>query len=270
MKLGIGSYTLTWSVGIPKYEKPESPLTMEQLIHIAHDNGLELVQIADNVPLHLLSDEELDDILRTAQKLNVTLEIGTRGTAPQHLLKYAEIAQKLNCTLLRTIITEPETTVAEAHIREVLPQLEAFGIVLAIENHGLHTTHQLAGLFDRLNSPFAGCCLDTVNSFSALESPDQVIQALLPYVVNLHVKDFEIKRAEHQLGFIVQGAPAGKGRLDIPGLLALLNKLGKQPNVILELWTPYAGTIGETVRLEQAWLEESLDYLKQFPFHTSR
>ena len=61
--------------------------------------------------------------------------------------------------------------------------------------------------------------MDTVNSFSALDSPDRVAEDLVPYLSNLHIKDFDITRVDHQMGFIVLGKPAGYGKLNIPALL---------------------------------------------------
>ncbi len=266
MKLGISSYTLTWSVGVPGYPKPQNPVTAVDLIALARSRGLSLLQIADNIPLHLMNEEELEHIAAAAREQNVELEIGTRGTEPEHLRTYLAIAGKLNATLFRTIINQPDTGLAEAHLREVLPEFEAAGVTIGVENHGMHTTGQLAKLFERIRSPFIGCCLDTVNSFSALEAPSQVIEALAPYIVNLHLKDFAIQRVDHQMGFVVLGTAAGSGRLDIPSLLERLQRLGKKPNSILELWTPYTNSVEDTIRLEVQWMEESLRYLKSFHF----
>ncbi|MBW7462141.1 sugar phosphate isomerase/epimerase, partial [Paenibacillus sepulcri] len=121
-------------------------------------------------------------------------------TEPAHLLRYLSIAQQLDAVLVRTLITRPGIDEAGQEIRSILPAFEAAGVTLAIENHGLHPTAQLAGLLQGLGSAYAGCCLDTVNSFGALEGPEMVIQGLAPFIVNLHIKDFEITRVDHQMG----------------------------------------------------------------------
>ncbi|QHT63309.1 sugar phosphate isomerase/epimerase [Paenibacillus lycopersici] len=265
MKVGIGSYTLTWSVGVPGYETPQEPLTARGLLLLASERGIKLVQMADNMPLHLMDDGALRELRDLAEELRIELEIGTRGTEPGHLLDYLRIADLLGARLVRTLITIADLDVAAEQLREALPKFEAAQVTLAIENHGLHTTKQLSALFDVLESPYAGCCLDTVNSFSALDSPDTVIRDLSPYVVNLHVKDFDITRVDHQMGFAILGKPAGHGKLNIPGLLTVLDSLGKKPNAILELWTPYAGTVEQTVAIERQWLDQSLAYLRTLP-----
>jgi sugar phosphate isomerase/epimerase len=104
-----------------------------------------------------------------------------------------------------------------------------------------------------------GICLDTVNSFGSLEGPEVVVETLAPYVVNLHVKDFTIRRVVHQMGFIIEGAPAGQGRLNIPWLM---RQLPGGISAVLELWTPYQENTPATVALEAQWADESVNYLK--------
>lgn len=262
MKLGISTYTCTWAIGVPAYERPQFPMTAKGLLEEAKRLGLSLVQYADNLPLHELPEEELEALVRQAREWKIELEVGTRGTAPALLRTYLELALRTDSKMVRTLIVDPDLSEPERHISEALPAFEAAGVTLAIENHGLHTTQHLTALFRRLGSPALGCCLDTVNSFGALETPDKVIRELAPYVVNLHVKDFDIQRIDHQMGFAITGTPAGNGRLDMDFLLAELAANGKSPNAVLELWTPYAGSVEETIRIERDWREQSVPYLK--------
>jgi hypothetical protein len=81
-------------------------------------------------------------------------------------------------------------------------------------------------------------------------------------VINLHVKDFQIARPDHKMGFTVEGRPAGEGRLDVPWLLERLRGVGRAPNVILELWTPAQDTLQETIALEDDWARSSVGYLR--------
>ncbi|MGG1515614.1 sugar phosphate isomerase/epimerase [Paenibacillus oryzisoli] len=267
MKLGISSYTLTWSVGVPGYPPPLQPIDACGLLTIAREEQVALVQIADNLPLQAKSDNELLQLRRRAEEINIELEIGTRGTDPDHLRRYLQIARLLNSKLVRTLITTSDLSVAARDLAEIEPEFAHEGVLLAIENHGLHTTNQLIGLFQQLNSAHIGCCLDTVNSFGALEDPQRVIDALTPYLVNLHIKDFDIQRIDHQMGFSLLGTPAGAGRLDLNYLFGRIAEYGKTPTAILELWTPYCGTTENTIRKEHAWMKESLSNLRKYPLH---
>lgn len=266
MKLGISSYSLTWSIGVPGYDTPKYPLSVTGLLHKAAENEISLVQIADNIPLHTLNLTQYDEILATSNEIGIEIEVGTRGTDPEHLLNYLHIAKRLGARLVRTLITTLDIAEAQWHLAQVMPQFEKAGVCIAIENHGLHKTKQLSTLFDNIGSPMVGCCLDTVNSFSALENPDRVIADLVPYILNLHIKDFDVTRVDHQMGFLVLGTPAGHGKLNIPRLLETVRSQGKNPTAILELWTPFTRTVEETVELENEWFNQSLTYLKTLDF----
>ncbi len=262
MKLGIGTYTLTWNIGVPQYGPPACPLDELDLIKLAAQHGVPVVQFADNLPLHTFNEDRLERLRSAASKHGIVIETGTRGSDPAHLRRYLELTHRLRGKLLRTLITTSDLEHAASELYDVIPVLEEYGITLAIENHGHHTTRQLKALFERFSHPLIGCCLDTINSFGALEDPERVIEQLAPYTVNLHIKDFDIARIDHQMGFTITGTAAGRGRLDIPALLKTIQSNGLESNAILELWTPYQNDVDTTAALELQWMEESLAYLQ--------
>ena len=53
MKLGISSWTYTWAIGVNEYAPPR-PLTPLDLVDKA-GLGVQVIQVADNLPLHSLS-----------------------------------------------------------------------------------------------------------------------------------------------------------------------------------------------------------------------
>ena len=260
MKIGLSSYTWPWAVGREGH-KPAKPLDALGLLERTKGYGVSVLQIADNPGLHLMQEDELDRISKTASTYGITLEVGTRGIEPSHLMRYLDIARKLNSSIVRSI-THRVDDGAVSNIREVLPAYEKAGVNIALENHDEHRTDELAAFLDRIGSPSVGVCLDTVNSFAALEAPDRVVRNLAPYTLNLHVKDFEVMRFGSELGFSIVGRPAGEGRLDIEWTLSYLKEKGRDPNAIVELWTPYTRTLEETIALEEEWAERSIRYLK--------
>ena len=143
------------------------------------------------------------------------------------------------------------------------PELARAQVCLAIENHDRFPVRALARIMERVGSRHVGICLDTVNSFGALEGPEVVVEALGPWTVNLHVKDFAISRASHMMGFAVEGRPAGQGRLNIPWLIGRLRAMGRDPNAILELWTPPDAALSDTLAKEEAWAAASVEYLRR-------
>ena len=229
--------------------------------------GCEVVQIADNMPLHLLSAPTLERLGAQANDLGIDLEIGTRGIDPAHLQAYVSIARRLRAKLVRTLLDgadhKPSTGEAIAMLREVVPSFEDAGVTLAIENHDRFPARTLAAIIEELNRSAVGVCLDTANSLGCGEGITEVLDALAKYVVNLHVKDFTIARLPHNKGFIIEGTPAGKGLLDIPLLLRRLQELGADVNAIVELWPAPQNDIEASVAKEQQWADESVGYLRR-------
>jgi len=260
MKIGLSSYTWPWAVGREGHE-PENPLDTLALLEKTKGYGISVLQIADNPALHLMTENELEEIKRTADSNKITIEVGTRGIEPSHLMKYLNIAKKLHSSIVRSITHKVDHD-AVSYIREVLPEYEKAGVSLALENHDEHRTGKLAAFINRIGSPSVGVCLDTVNSFAALEAPEQVVRNLASYTLNLHVKDFEVVRFGSELGFSIVGRPAGEGRLDVEWTVGYLRDKGRSPNLILELWTPFTESIDKTIALEDEWARKSLDYLK--------
>jgi hypothetical protein len=72
---------------------PEHPMTVLDLLSQASCLGVGVLQVADNMPLDLLSRAELETFKAEANKQNVLLEVGTRGIDPTHLRRYLELAQ---------------------------------------------------------------------------------------------------------------------------------------------------------------------------------
>jgi sugar phosphate isomerase/epimerase len=266
MKLGLSSYTYTWSIGVPGCP-PAQPMTALDLLNRAHSLGIRVVQIADNLPLDQMSEAKLDEMAGRAAKWGIQIEVGTRGIDPGHLRRYLALARQFASPILRVVIdTASYHPSLDETIRQLRPQQAEFeeaGVILAIENHERFQVAELAQMVRTLGD-WTGICLDTVNSFGALEGPRVVVEALGPLVVNLHFKDFTISRASHMMGFTLEGCPAGQGRLDAAWLFAVLKNFGRDCNVILELWTPPENTLEATIAKEQRWAGESIAYLRHF------
>jgi sugar phosphate isomerase/epimerase len=269
MQLGLGSYACAWAIGgVPGYSAPAHPLDAVGLIERAAQLGLHLVQIADNIPLEGCSNTKLENIRSAALENGITLELGTRGITPAHLSRLIDLCAFFDSRLLRVVVDtdEHKPTPGEvvSTVREMLGRLRAADVTLAIENHDRFPGSTLADIVKQVADPAVGICLDTVNSFGALEGPQTITAMLAPYVVNIHVKDFLIRRASHRMGFEIAGAPAGEGRLDIPLLISQLQEGGRNPNAVLELWPPPELDYSATVAKEEQWCQASIRYLRRF------
>ena len=265
MRLGISSWTFPWAVGVRGFPLPAKPIRLADLLAKASLLKVGVVQVADNLPVHKLDRTELRDARDQAASQGLEIEIGTRGVEAEHLRNYLRLAREFDARLIRTLTggfeSRPTLEEAESCIREVLPEFEAQRVTLGLENYELHSCHGLADLVRRLESRYVGVCLDTTNSFGALETLQQVIQTLAPHTVNLHIKDFVVERASHSMGFVVRGACAGAGWLDIPWLLARIPQRN-DISVILEQWPPPAESVEAAAEIEQQWAESGIQYLR--------
>lgn len=265
MKPGISSYTYTWAVGVPGSVQSHR-LSASGLIDKAFDAGLELIQVADNLPLENSPINELDNLLHYAQSKGVSIEMGGRGLTPEHTIQCLNVAERLHSPILRMVIDsqgfQPDVTTIISIVKDLVPEFKSRNIRLAIENHDRLKAREFEKIINAAASDMTGICLDSVNSMGAGEGFENVSDILIPYTFNLHVKDFTIFRVPHKMGLIIEGRPAGKGMLNIPDLIRRVSETGLCTSAILELWTPPLQEIHETIRKEQEWADESISYLK--------
>jgi len=214
----------------------------------------------------MMTGGELVNLRKYAADKGVEIEMGGRGLTPEHTMKCLEAAQSLNSPILRMVIDgagyEPGLDSVLSVINELLPEFKSRKIKLAIENHDRFKAREFEKIIIRAGSEYVGICLDSVNSMGAGEGFEEVSRILLPYTINLHIKDFTIRRVSHKMGIIIEGAPAGKGMLNIRELLNKLYFTNSCQSAILELWTPPEKNIDDTIIKEDRWANESIGYLK--------
>jgi sugar phosphate isomerase/epimerase len=267
-QLGIASWAVPWAIGVQGYSRPPQPLGWMGLLETAVEANVSVVQIADNLPLHELPVEELDQLRDASTARRIVLEAGTRGLDPEHLALYIAIAHRIGARILRTVLSgsllgQKQLAAAENAIRQVLPTLEVEGVTLALENNEAFSAQEFAGIIQRIASPQVGICLDTANSLGRPETLQTVVENLAEHTVVLHAKDYDIRRIDTRMGFSVVGTPVGDGRVDFDYVLSELRRHGRSGmSVIVEHWPPFAGSIEETIRLEQEWLAQSVRFLR--------
>jgi len=242
-------------------------MTAAMLLERATDLGAEVVQFCDGIPLHTFSNARLDALRFDAESRGLVLELGTSGVEPERLRAYIAVANRIGAGFIRTLThsstSDPSIEEAAEMIAAVLPDLRASGVVIGVENHDKHTCQELIGLIERINDEHVGVCLDTANNWGALESTSTVLAALLPHALNLHYKDYSIGRVPNQMGFLLTGAIAGRGAVDAAAVFDGLGALGREVNVILEMWPPYLGDVETSIANEADWARESFAYLRK-------
>ncbi|RYY22269.1 MAG: sugar phosphate isomerase/epimerase [Chitinophagaceae bacterium] len=265
MQIGISTYSFPWSFGVTGFTPPEL-FTYKDLLLVAAKNKIRYVQFGDNYPLDKLPGEELESLKQLAEELQINIQVGARGLTVLNVNNYIVIARRLNSSFVRIVIDNDDYQPTEDEvigiISDIIPGLQRAKVKLLIENHDRFKAHVLKRIIDNINSTWIGICLDTTNSLGAGEGIQEVVELLAPYTINLHIKDFNITRVEHRMGFKVNGCIAGEGMLDIPWLLKEIDKHGKCETATLELWSEPDQTIELTIRKEKIWADKSIDYLK--------
>lgn len=262
MLTGISSYSLPWAVGLEN-EIAGKVHFANKLVELAIAHRLDAVQFGDNLPLHEFSGQELTALKQLADAHHIQIQAGTKGLREETIRQYITIGKQVASPFLRMVIDEEDYHPSHATIitviKNVLPLLKEAGIILAIENHDRFSATDLQQIIIQTDATWVGICLDTANSFGAGEGVQEIVRVLAPYTVNVHIKDFTIKRVEHKMGFTIEGTSAGAGMLDIPWLVQELKKAG---SATLEIWSNALETIEETIQREKEWFEKSIDYLK--------
>ena len=65
------------------------------------------------------------------------------------------------------------------------------------------------------------------------------------------------------MGLLITGTPAGKGRLDIPGIIKRLEGEAQSDfSSIIEFWIDEEKTLDDSLEKEDRWLDESIRYMK--------
>lgn len=266
MKLGLGSYAFRWSIGI-KDRHPDNPITAIELVDIAANHGLSVVQYADNLPLDRLSTEDHLALKARADAFGISLELGTQSFNAEELARYIPIGQRIGSNILRVALDAEDALIPvpelAAQLRELLPDGKAAGLRFAIENHFNYPSLRMVELLDLVADDSLGVCLDVANSICAGEWPMETVRMLAPYAINLHFKDYEIVPDPYGVGFRVQGTPLGEGRAELRDVLDALAGRDPDMSVILEHWLPASNDIKYDCALEHVWLERTVAAAKR-------
>ena len=120
------------------------------------DIGVHVVHFLDNLPLDSFDNQMLDQARDLAREHNIEVEVGTRGTEPEHLRKYLSIAQRMGARLLRTMggwhkAPAPVDQI-KANFREVLPEFADAGVRIALENYEAYSTSDIAAIVREIDN----------------------------------------------------------------------------------------------------------------------
>lgn len=111
------------------------------------------------------------------------------------------------------------------------PVLRKHKVKLAIENHKGWRAAEHVRWIERVGSEWVGACYDFGNNMSLCEDPAETLRLLAPVTIYVSFKDMAV--APYEDGFLLSEMALGDGMLDLPGMVATLQK--KDPNMIFAL-----------------------------------
>ncbi len=108
-------------------------------------------------------------------------------------------------------------------------------IQIAIENHKDWRIPDMLQLVVGMSSEYVGVCIDTGNSISLLEHPNETVEAFAKYAFTTHIKDMAV--APYEEGFLLSEVPVGQGFLDMKRIFDICEKANPDIQFNLEMIT---------------------------------
>jgi sugar phosphate isomerase/epimerase len=110
---------------------------------------------------------------------------------------------------------------------------EELGVAIGIENHQDMTSQELVAVCEEVGSPQVGVTLDAINPLAVGEDPLTFARRIMPYLKNVHLKDYYLYKTSE--GFRLVRCAVGAGVLDVPPLLALCAAEAPEAKISIEI-----------------------------------
>ena len=212
---------------------------------LAEEFGFTGINLSLNNPnyRHLGGREawRMDQLRERLSSSRMSLEIDTSGTDPVHMRELLDVAHRMGATSLRTY-TRHGGSVAEMmqkttdDLKQIVAHADDVNVTIVLENHEDFTGPELASIVEAVNHPRLKILYDYGNSQMVLEDPERALDATLPYVHSVHVKDHVMVRPEHAGRLTVAGVPMGEGFLPIEHLTRRLLAQGLRRFTFENVW----------------------------------
>jgi sugar phosphate isomerase/epimerase len=233
----------------------EQPQLIDEIRKSAEDAGIEISNYAVGNNFIVNSEEELQ------QRIN-------------ELKAHVDVAHKLGVKRMRHDVASrpiPETTIQqfEADLptlvracQEVADYAKQYGITTSVENHGFYiqAADRVQRLVAEVNRDNFKTTLDVGNFMCVDENPVVSVKKNLPIASMIHVKDFYLRHPNRDFGegwfrtaggYLLRGAIAGQGDLDLPEILRTIKSSGYDGYISLEFEGMEPCEMGTRLGLEQ-------------------
>ncbi|MEH6530907.1 MAG: TIM barrel protein [Photobacterium frigidiphilum] len=213
-----------------RYER----LIPSDLLDIAHQQDLRGVKIhvedGESQSLQQLSLEELTKFKSKAQEYGLDIHIETSASDKETLDEAIRIARATGASSVR-FYPRYEGYLYDVLAKisvdlEYLQQYDNCGLSFTIEQHEDLKSHELVTLVKNSGMKNLSILFDFANMINANELPLPALDAMAPYITQVHVKDARIIRDSS--GWAHEACHTGKGDLPIKELLIKLLMLGEE------------------------------------------
>lgn len=244
LPFGLCAYGLLYTCGFAGRGTPLAnprPLDMFGLADLAAGLGLDTLEI----PPHELPPDRLAEFRRHAAGRGLRLVVAGRRLSYETLAEELEAAAVLGATVVRCtlsgILCGDRSPLGLSGWRELLgraaeilrrlaPRAADLGLRIGVENHQDATSADLIWLCEQVAHPAVGVTLDTGNPLAVCEDPVEFARRVLPFLVNVHLKDYWIVGSAE--GCRLVHCPIGAGAVDFAGLFDLLADRPEVPRSI--------------------------------------
>ena len=196
------------------------------------------------------------------------LEAGKNEEALKDMIKMIDTAEFMGGSKVMRIVGgslmfryephEPQLRKLARMLKEAAKVAEDRGVIIAMENHIDYTAGEILELINNVGSKNLGVNFDTGNALRLFEDPVEEAKILAPYIHATHIKDVSAKRGgSPQEWNFWESVPAGKGLVDIPGVMKVLKDAGYEGVLAVEL-----DCLREDWEEDQA-VEMSVKYLRE-------
>lgn len=245
--LGISSYTRRWRGEYSSFKTPPFRTVLDVLDHVRGlgigslqigvsdwtlDLAKDIRQTCESydlavegsvlLPLNEGDTGRFERELRTAREAGVTIFRSAQGGRRYEVFTRRDDFDQWQARALRSM------ALAE-------PIAKRLKVRVGIENHKDWQVAELVRALTSISSESLGACVDTGNSVALLEDPLEVVRALAPFAVTVHLKDVAVR--ETPLGFLLSEVPLGQGCLDLPEILRVLQAAQPAMRFHLEMIT---------------------------------
>lgn len=288
MQLGLHTYSLYLhgiGQGWAGFELPwKRQLTTFELFELGVRLGLDGFHLDDGV-LESLERSYLMEVGAAAaeKKLyleyNMSLDLGNFGIGIQHDIGGGlDTAHAIGADVVKIGMEIPRPSpragsrfhpavmpylrdTAE-RMKQEAPKAESLGILMALENHCDSFSEEVLWVIDKVDHPFAGACIDTMNAWHMTEDPMKAIKNLAPVAFTNHFRDDKITFCRD--GFKVTGAAVGDGDIDMAKAYELIKQYSPGNRINIETEMGVSLDDKETaLRLEIETVRKSIRYCRK-------